>query len=150
MPRPRERVHRLERIVEELAAVVDPREPRTPQQLGAQHRAPELLDGSDFGEEAVAADVEAEALVFDRAGEAADLVVLFEDERADAAPREHPGRREAGGAGAGDDGLFSFLVRHALQFRPSRGETRIVARDSRPGRMQRQEDQPRTTRTTRN
>ncbi len=109
-----EGVHRLEGVVEELAAVVDPREPRTLQHLGAHHRAPELLDGADFGEEAVPADVEAEPLVFDRAGEAADLVVLFEHERADAAPREHPGRREAGGPGAGDDGRFSFLVGHAL------------------------------------
>ncbi len=74
------------------------------------------------------ADVEAEALVLDRARDAADLDVLFEDERADAAPREHPGRREASGAGAGDDGRFLFLVRHALLSVPSGCETCIVTR----------------------
>ena len=121
-------VHRLEGVVEEFAAVVDPGEPWPSQHLGAHHRAPELLDGADLGEEPVPADIEAEALVLDRAREAADLDVLLEDERADTAPREHPGRREASGAGAGDDGRFLFLVRHALLSVPSGFETCIVAR----------------------
>ena len=74
------------------------------------------------------ADIEAEALVLDRPRKAADLDVLLEDERADAATGKHPGRREASRAGAGDDGWFVFLVRHALLSVPSGFETYIVTR----------------------
>ena len=66
----------------------------------------------------MAADVEPESLVLDRARDAADLAVLLEDERDDAPPRQHPRRRKSGGTGADDDGLFTLLVRHARLSRP--------------------------------
>ena len=50
----------------------------TRDELVAEDLVPEVLDRLDLGEEAVAADVEAESLVLRGAGDAADDVVGFE------------------------------------------------------------------------
>ena len=102
-----QRVHRLERVVEEFAVVVDPRQPRPAEEVGAEHLPPQLLHRSDLGEEAVAADVEAEPLVFDGAGDAAHLPVLFEDDGGAAAAREDVRGSQPGRTAANDD-MLSF------------------------------------------
>ena len=53
----------------------------------------------------MAADVEAEPLVFDGAGDAADLPVLFEDDGGAAAPREDVRGSQPGRTAANDDML---------------------------------------------
>src|SRR5208337_5600533 len=58
-----ERVHRLERIIEEFAVVVDPAQPRASDELAAQDFAPEGVDLAALGEEPVAADIEPVPLV---------------------------------------------------------------------------------------
>ena len=82
---------------------------------GPEHRPPQLVDGRDLGEEAVAADVEAEALVLGRAGDAADLLILLED-AAPAVPSLHEQVRggQARRAAADDDRVWRWLrFRHA-------------------------------------
>src|SRR4029450_208090 len=62
-PEVAERVHRRDRVVVELAAVVDAAETRTAQEVvGAEDLEPKILDRLHLGEEAVAADVEAPAV----------------------------------------------------------------------------------------
>ena len=60
-------------------SVIDARQPRALQQVGAQHRPPQFAHRRHFGEEAVAANVEAEAFVFDGPRDAAHLPVLLDD-----------------------------------------------------------------------
>ena len=106
---PAERVGRLQRIVEELAVVVDAREARHRDELVAEDLVPELFDGRDLGEEAVAADVEAIALVLRGARDAADDVVGFEHGDAHSRLGEQIGRRQAGRAGADDHDVIVRL-----------------------------------------
>src|SRR5581483_8877026 len=68
----REGVERLERVVEELAVVVDPAEPVAGDQLVAEDLPPEPVDLLALREEPVAADVEAVALVHVRPADPAD------------------------------------------------------------------------------
>jgi hypothetical protein len=98
-----QRVHRLERVVEEAAAVIDPREPRADQELLAKDLLPELADVGDLGEEAVPADVEAVVAIAGRAREAPDHRVALEDEGGHALLRELVGRAEPCGARADHD-----------------------------------------------
>ena len=76
-----QRIGGPERIVEVLAIVVDAREPVAGQHLIAQNLRPEILDLLTFGEEAMAADIEAIATVLDRAGNAANEVRILLDYR---------------------------------------------------------------------
>ena len=80
MPRLRERVHGLERVVEELAVVVDAAHAGPEQEVVVrQDLVPERLDLRHLGEEAVAADVEAPAVALDGAADATDHRVGLED-----------------------------------------------------------------------
>src|SRR5262249_59902585 len=76
-----EHVGRLQRVVEEPAAVIDSREPRTLEQIVAEELVPQLAHARDLRKEAVTADVEAEAFVDDGLRKAADLRVAIEDDR---------------------------------------------------------------------
>jgi hypothetical protein len=89
--------------LEEAAAIVDARQPRTLEKVGAEDTAPQLLDDRNFGEEPMAADVEAEAAVLLRARQAADTPVLFEDDNGFAARGQLVCRGESRGAGTDDD-----------------------------------------------
>src|SRR5205807_713243 len=55
----RQGIDGLERVVEELAVIVDPAHPRPGEELVAEDLAPEAVDLVALGEEAVAADVQA-------------------------------------------------------------------------------------------
>ena len=69
-----EGVGRLERVVEELAVVVDAAQPRPGDELVAEDLAPDAVDLVALGEEAVAADVEPIALVLVGPADPADEV----------------------------------------------------------------------------
>ena len=69
-----QRLDRLQRIGEELAVVEDARRARPLEHVVGQDLRPEVLDLLRLREEAVPADVEVEALVPGRAGDAADVV----------------------------------------------------------------------------
>src|SRR5262249_10195854 len=112
-PEPEERVHRLERVGEEFLAVVDPRQTRPAEKVFPEHPAPELVDGGDFREEAVAAAVEPESLGFDGAGDAADLSVLLDDANTATLREKLMGGRQSGRTRADDDDGSGADVRHA-------------------------------------
>ena len=63
---------RLERVIEELAIVVDPAQSRSSDEVAAQDLPPRALTSLLFGEESVAADIEAVPLVLVRPADAAD------------------------------------------------------------------------------
>ena len=72
----------FERVVVELAAVVDAAHPGPLEELvGAEDLEPEVVDRLDLGEEPVAADVEAPAVALDGAADPADDVVGLEHRR---------------------------------------------------------------------
>src|SRR6185503_4556106 len=73
-----ERIGGLERVVEEPAVIVDPRETGDPDQLLSQYLFPQLFRGPELGEETVPTDIEAVPLVLHRSRDAADRVVPFE------------------------------------------------------------------------
>src|SRR5262249_37979760 len=88
------------RVGEELAVVEDARRARPLQHVVGQDLGPEILDLFRLGEEAVAADVEAKALVLRRAGDAADVNgVGLEDVDVHALARQEVARRQPCGAG---------------------------------------------------
>ena len=78
-PEARDDVLRHERVGEELALVVDPREPRPGEELVAEHLVPQALDRLQLREEAVAAEIEPVALELDRLRDPADDAVGLED-----------------------------------------------------------------------
>ena len=80
-----ERAHRPQRVVEEAPAVVDPRQPVALEELLAEDLVPHLAHARDLAEEAMTADVEPVAAVFDRARDAADDRVLLEHRHGDRA-----------------------------------------------------------------
>ncbi|CAB4882193.1 unannotated protein [freshwater metagenome] len=96
-------LRRRERVVDEAAAVEDPREARTLEQLVAEDLVPELLDLGGFRVEAVAAEIEPPAVADLGAREAADDVVALKNGDVPAVAREHVRRGEPGRAGAEDD-----------------------------------------------
>ena len=101
-----ERIDGLERIMEELAVVVDPAEPRPSEQLVAQDLAPEPVDLVALREEPVSADVEAIAFVLVGPADAADQPrVGFENDARLAVLAQLVGGGQPGRAAAGDDGL---------------------------------------------
>ncbi len=114
---PAEDVGGPQRIVEEAAAIEDPREPRPGQELLAEHLLPELLDRLELGVEAVAAEVEAVALELDSLRDPADDPVGLEHGRLLAPAGQHPGRCQPGRSGAQDRGPeagpISRFARHA-------------------------------------
>ncbi len=101
-----QRVAGLERVVEQLAAVIDARLARTVAHVVAQELGPKPLDLARFGEEAVAADVEMEALIGRGLGDAADIDgIPLQHRHRHALLAEQVGGREAGRPGAdADDG----------------------------------------------
>ncbi len=110
---PPEHVLRRERVRVVLAAVVDPRQPGARQEVLAEDRLPEALDRRHLREEAVAAEVEAEAVELDGLRDAADERVRLEHRRLLAALAEHVRGGEAGGPGPedGDPGrVFGGVV----------------------------------------
>ena len=119
-----ERVHRLDRVVVQLAAVVDAAHARSAQELvGAEDLEPEVVDRLHLGEEAVATDVEAPTVAFRGAADATDDRVALEHGRDHAPLGEHVGRGEPGGAGADDDDV---VVGRGGVSRPWRGGGRGV------------------------
>ena len=99
----------LERVVVVLALVVDAAHPRPQHEVFVgQDLVPEGLDLLHLGEEAVAADVEAPAVAFDGAADAADDGVGLEDRRRDAVAGDQLVRgRQAGRSGADDHDVRS-------------------------------------------
>ena len=96
-----QRFEGLERVGEELAVVVDARQPRPRDEIVGQDLLPQRHDLLRFGEEAVAADVEQEALVVDGAADAADIDrVALDDEDGPRLLGQAIGGGEAGGPGA--------------------------------------------------
>ena len=95
-----ERVHRLERIVEELAPEEDAAQPRPGDEFGTADLVPDLLHFLDLGEEAVPADVETESVVALGPGDPAHQLVCLEHHRAVglAQPLQFVGTRQARGA----------------------------------------------------
>ena len=78
MPEVAEGVAQLDRVVVELALVEDAAHPGAEKEvLVGQDLVPELLDGRDLGEEAVAADVEAPTVPLHGAADASDHRVLL-------------------------------------------------------------------------
>jgi hypothetical protein len=102
----REGVHDLDRVVVELALVVDAAGPGPEHEvLVREDLVPERLHLRDLREEPVAADVEAVPVGDDGAADAAHHVVRFQHGGGGAALAELVGGGEAGGAGADDDDL---------------------------------------------
>src|SRR6185312_10047519 len=93
----------LQRIVEVLAAVVDSRQSRDIDELIAEQLFPELLDGSDLGEETMATDVEPVSLVLRSLGDPAYRVTGFEHGYGHTALGEQVRRRKACWASAADE-----------------------------------------------
>jgi hypothetical protein len=92
-----------QRVVDELAVVVDAARPGPEQELVVvEDLVPQGLDPVDLGEEPVAPDVEPVAVADDGAADAADRVVGLEDGAGDAGLGELVGGGQAGGAGADD------------------------------------------------
>jgi hypothetical protein len=102
-----EDVHGAERVVVELAAVVDAAHPRTEEEVVVgQDLVPQRLDLGHLGEEAVAADVEPPAVTFDGAADAADLIGSFQHRRRDPFLVQLEGGGEPGRTGPDDDDLM--------------------------------------------
>ena len=103
-PEAAQRVERLDRIVDELALVVDVAHPRAAQELvGAEDLEPEIVDRLHLGEEAMTADVEAPAVALDGAADPADDRVGFEDRARVTRFRELVRGGEAGRTRSDDD-----------------------------------------------
>ncbi len=98
-----ERVGGFDRIGEVAAAVVDPRQPAASQHLRAEDLRPQVLDLLVFGEETMATDVEAVALVLDRASKTAHVRgVLLDHSGRDVVLHQLVGGGQTRGAGADD------------------------------------------------
>ncbi len=99
-----QRVQRLDRVVVELAAVVDVAHPRAAQEVvGPEDLEPQVVDRLHLGEEPVATDVEAPAVAHRGTADPADDLLGLEHLRSDAPLRQHVGRGEAGRSGSDDD-----------------------------------------------
>src|SRR5205823_3592913 len=99
---------RLERVVEVLPAVVDPRETWAGEELVAEQLLPQLLDRLQLGEEAVASQVEAVALELNGLSDAAHHAVGLEDGAPDSTLAQNVGGRQPGGPGSQDGGSGVF------------------------------------------
>jgi len=95
-------IRRLQRVVEEPAIVVNARHARHRDELVAQHFFPQGLDGFNLRKKSVPPDVESEAFVLRRPGNAADDVVGFEDDGLHASLGKLIGRGQTGRPGAND------------------------------------------------
>ena len=103
-----------QRVVEVAVVPVDPRHPRAPQELVAEHLVPERVDLDRLREEAMAAEVEAVAVALDRLRDAADLVVGLEDERAPARLAQQVPGGQTGRAAAEDERRLGGVMRHEI------------------------------------
>jgi hypothetical protein len=95
-------VHALERVGQELPVPVDARHARALEELLAHDLVPQVVDFLGLGEEAVAAEIEAVPVAHLGLGDAADLVLGFEDDDGATLPREQVAGRQAGRAAAED------------------------------------------------
>src|SRR6185503_9048907 len=112
-----QRVERLEGVVEESVVVEDPRQARATKEFAAQHFLPDLVHLVHLGEEPMPAHVEMEALVVDRAGEAADPWGLFDDGGVMPEFEHLAARGESGRATADDDDVsLGWRVGHETSF----------------------------------
>ena len=118
MPRLPSALNGLERVVVELAAVVDAAHPGPQEEvLVGQDLVPQVRDRLHLGEEPVATDVEAPAVALRGLRDAADDVVGLEHGRRPTGLAQLVGRGETGGTRADDDGsrrralLFSSPIR---------------------------------------
>jgi hypothetical protein len=93
-------VHAVERVVEELPVPVDPGHARPQEELLAHDLVPERVDLLGLREEAVAAEIEPVAVADLGLGDAAHLVLGFEDDDRTAALGQEVARGQAGGAAA--------------------------------------------------
>ncbi len=121
-PEVAQRVGRLERVVVELAAVVDAAHPRAHQEvLVGQDLVPERLDLGHLGEEPVAADVEAPALALGGTADATDHGVALDDGDRHVALHQLERGGEPGRSGSDHD--YLRLVGHdsttTFPFRPA-------------------------------
>ena len=129
-------VEGLERVVVELALVVDPAHagPEHEVALG-QDLVPEGLHLGDLGEEAVSAQVEAPAVAHHRAADAAHHVVGLEHDGALPPFGQEIRRRQPPGTGAGDDhGRFCGGVHEEGRLVDPPGTLREGGGRRRPGR----------------
>ena len=97
-----EGVHRLQRIVEELAPIVDAGEARTHQHFLVEDLVPQRFDLRQLAEEAVPPDVESIALVHRGPGDATHRLVLLEDDGRKTVSRQLIGSGQAPGSGTDD------------------------------------------------
>ena len=75
-----QRVERLQRISVEFAAIIDPAQARAQEEVVLADFMPQIVDFLHLGEEAVAANVEAETLVDLGPGDPADVIAFFEND----------------------------------------------------------------------
>src|ERR1019366_314414 len=94
---------RIERIIEEAGAIVDPREPRAGQKIGSQNLMPEALDQRHLGVEPVPAQVEQMTFVIHGLRETAHYRITLDDDAGTALAGEFVGGGQAGGARAQND-----------------------------------------------
>jgi hypothetical protein len=120
----RKRLEGLQRVLEELAAVEDAREPPHLEEALLHHLAPDPLHLGDLREEAVAPDVEQVAVVPHRPGVAAHLRVLLQHDARHAGLHQGVRGGEAGGSAADDDDSLLHFERQSSGSRvqgPKRG-----------------------------
>ncbi len=92
-----------DRVVVELAAVVDAAEARAQQEfVRGEHLVPEVLDRSHLGEEPVTAEVEPPSVTLDRPADSPDHLIGLDDHDRISGRCEPMGGREAGRPGTDD------------------------------------------------
>src|SRR6266853_1427185 len=119
-PQVQEGVRGLDRVVEELPPVHDPRQPRHLTDLVAQDLGPEGFDLGALGEKPMRADVEAATHELERAGDPSYLPgILLHHRHRRPVPGQLVGGRQPGGPGAHHHhvlgGTGRSLVSHAAQ-----------------------------------
>ncbi len=132
----RQSVLRVDRVVVELAAVVDAAHAGTAQELvGAEDLEPEVVDRLHLGEEPVPTDVEAPPVAHRGAADATHDRVGLEHRGGHAALRQHVGRGEAGRPRPDDDDVvvgFRCGFAHRSTLRTGRCFTRVREGSDRP------------------
>src|SRR5262249_34191830 len=78
-PQPGKGIERLQRIIEEVFAVIDTGQARPQQEVFPQDLVPEVVNEGNLREKPVSADIEAISLVIHRARQPTDLVTGFKE-----------------------------------------------------------------------
>ena len=99
-----ERVAGLQRVVEQLSAVLDPAQAGMQSEIaGAEDLVPQRLHGGHLGEEPMAADVEAPSVALDGPADPADRVTTFEHNAGSTASGQSQRGRQPCRPGTDDD-----------------------------------------------